>query len=164
MKYVFAFLWFLCFASSCSQSNDPEFSRLEAKIEQLEEHQNNGYKPGFGEFMSNIQLHHAKLWFAGKAENWELASFEMDEMQESFEGIKTFNSDRSDTEAIGMIHPSLDSVKNAIQIKSTASFERNYKLLTNTCNSCHQATGHAYNVITIPTTPPFSNQSFKKFQ
>lgn len=161
INYFFALFWFWCFTSSCNQSDNGKISELENKVEQLEEQLDHRYKPGFGEFMSNIQVHHAKLWFAGKAENWELATFEMNEMREALDGIKTFNSDRSETEAIGMIDPALDSMKNAIQIRNTSAFERNYNLLTNTCNSCHQATGHAYNMITIPTTPPFSNQSFK---
>ena len=35
--------------------------------------------PGFEEFMSNIQAHHAKLWFAGQNHNWKLADFEIHE-------------------------------------------------------------------------------------
>jgi hypothetical protein len=40
------------------------------------------YVPGLGEFMSATQVRHAKLWFAGDAKNWELASFELDEITE----------------------------------------------------------------------------------
>ena len=29
--------------------------------------------PGLGEYMTTIQLHAGKLWFAAKASNWELA-------------------------------------------------------------------------------------------
>ena len=45
-------------------------------------------RPGLGELMSIIQLHHAKLWFAGTNENWELASFEMDEIREQLAAAK----------------------------------------------------------------------------
>jgi hypothetical protein len=31
------------------------------------------YEPGLGEFMTATQLRHAKLWFAGKNSNWDLA-------------------------------------------------------------------------------------------
>ena len=33
-------------------------------------------------------------------------------------------------------------------------------LLTNTCNTCHQATRYEFNVITVPNTPAFGNQQF----
>lgn len=40
------------------------------------------YAPGLGEFMTATQLRHAKLWFAGKANNWDLAAYEIDEIAE----------------------------------------------------------------------------------
>jgi hypothetical protein len=44
------------------------------------------YAPGLGEFMTATQLRHAKLWFAGKENNWDLAAYEIDEIAE---GLKT---------------------------------------------------------------------------
>ena len=38
--------------------------------------------------MTYIQIHHSKLWFAGKNQNWELAKFELDEISETIEAIK----------------------------------------------------------------------------
>src|ERR1700727_1939201 len=43
------------------------------------------YKPGLGEFMTATQLRHAKLWFAGKDHNWDLAAYEIDEIKEGLE-------------------------------------------------------------------------------
>jgi hypothetical protein len=34
------------------------------------------YRPPLGDIMGKIQLRHIKLWFAGKARNWELATYE----------------------------------------------------------------------------------------
>ena len=39
--------------------------------------------PGLGEYMTTIQLHAGKLWFAAKASNWELANYELDELKEN---------------------------------------------------------------------------------
>ena len=39
---------------------------------------NEAYTPGLGDFMGQIQMRHAKLWFAGKAKNWQLAAYELD--------------------------------------------------------------------------------------
>jgi hypothetical protein len=43
------------------------------------------YQPGLGEFMTATQLRHAKLWFAGKQNNWDLAAYEIDEIKEGLE-------------------------------------------------------------------------------
>ncbi|MHA4812535.1 hypothetical protein ACX0G9_30865 [Flavitalea flava] len=135
---------------------------LQARIDSLQKGLDAAYKPGLGEFMSGIQVHHAKLWFAGKAGNWELAEFEIQEIRESLEDIQKYCTDRPEIVSISMIEPAIDSVKNAVQAKKTRIFASSFTILTNTCNQCHQATKHAFNVIQIPQNPPFSNQAFQK--
>ncbi len=73
--------------------------------------------------MSNIQLHHAKLWFAGINRNWELAQFEIHEIQEALEDISNFNADRPETKAITMINPAIDSLSTAISKKDLDLFK-----------------------------------------
>ena len=50
-----------------------------------------GYVPGLGEFMTATQMRHSKLWFAGQAGNWALASYELDEIKEGFADITRFH-------------------------------------------------------------------------
>lgn len=38
--------------------------------------------------MGNIQVRHAKHWFAGAAQNWELAQSELGELEEGLEDVK----------------------------------------------------------------------------
>ncbi|WP_234110892.1 hypothetical protein [Chryseobacterium sp. R2A-55] len=155
MKYlVLTSIMLLC---SCSKQNS-ETEHLQNQIDSL---QANAYKPGFGDFMSSIQVHHNKLWFAGKNENWKLADFEITEIEENITDLKKFCKDRPETKSIGMIDVPLENLKTAIKKQSTKDFGDEYLILTNTCNSCHQKTKHEYNVITIPTAPPYSNQDFK---
>ena len=45
--------------------------------------------PGLGEYMTTIQLHAGKLWFAAKAGNWELAAYEIHELEETMESVKS---------------------------------------------------------------------------
>ena len=45
------------------------------------------YTPGLVEFMMNVQSHHAKLWLAGNARNWDLADYQVDELKELLEDI-----------------------------------------------------------------------------
>lgn len=134
---------------------------LQSKIDSLEQLLNESYKPGLGEFMSGIQVHHAKLWFAGENKNWKLADFEINEIQEALTDIKKYCIDRPEAKVLGMIDGPIDSLSKAIEQKDTVQFKKHYAVLTNTCNNCHHETNHEFNIITIPTNPPFSNQDFK---
>jgi len=147
--------------SSCSD-NSQQLSELQTKVSQLQKKVNESYKPGFGEFMSNIQVHHAKLWFAGINQNWELADFEIHEIQESLEDLQKYQSDREESKMLTIINPPLDSLKTAIEMKNPAQFISRFTELTNTCNYCHQAAKFEFNKVKIPDSPPFSNQEFKK--
>lgn len=118
------------------------------------------YKPGFGEFMSGIQVHHAKLWFAGINQNWPLADFEINEIKESIDDLKLYQQERTETKHLNMIDGPLDSVATSISNKDEAGFKKNFLLLTNTCNNCHHEVNFEFNKVKIPDTPPFSNQDF----
>ena len=154
-NYIVSFL-----LATCGQKVG-ETNKLEAKIDSLEKELAAGYKPGLGEFMSGIQVHHAKLWFAGLNNNWPLAEFEIQEIREAMEDIQAFCTDRPESRSVEMIRPAIDSVSNSIAQKNPGLFKSSYTLLTATCNNCHQATEHAFNVVTIPSTPPVTNQDFK---
>lgn len=159
MRYLLPIVaLFLIF--SCNQEND-KMQQMQATIDSLQKQIAETYKPGFGEFMSGIQTHHAKLWFAGQNQNWALADFEIHEIEESLDDIRKFCSDRPEIKAIAMINTPMDSVSNAIQQKDPQLFKHSFILLTNTCNNCHKATDHSFNVVTIPTSLPVVNQDFR---
>lgn len=159
MKICFILI-IACIALSCNQS-DHSSAALQSQIDSLEKKLNTTYKPGFGEFMSSIQVHHAKLWFAGKEQNWELADFEMHEIGEAIDAIKEYQTEREESKKVDMLKPALDAVNDAIQKKDATLFNSSYLLLTNTCNNCHKAVNFGFNIVKVPETPPFSNQSFK---
>lgn len=155
---------FTAFLFSCNQKESNNTSELEAQIKSLEDKLAETYKPGFGDLMGNIQTHHAKLWFAGTNENWKLAEFEIHEILEALSDIQKFNADRPETSSLPIINPAMERIVNSISQKNLSEFKNSFNLLTNSCNSCHQATKHEFNVITIPTEPPLSNQNFKPAQ
>lgn len=159
MKYRFAFILLAVAMSSCNQSADNN-TILQTRIDSLEKKLATTYKPGFGEFMSSIQVHHAKLWFAGQNKNWALADFEIHEIMEAVENIQHYQKERKESEKVVMLNPALDSVNAAIVKKDLVQFKSSYVLLTNTCNNCHHAVQFEFNVVTIPDKPPFSNQIF----
>lgn len=160
MKYLIIFLILIIQLQACDQHVDNN-QILQDRIDTLEKKLADAYKPGFGEFMSSIQVHHSKLWFAGQNQNWKLADFEIHEIMESIEAIKKYKTERDESQKIDMINPALDSVNTAIKQKNPTAFKTSFVLLTNTCNNCHHAINFEFNVVKIPDTPPFSNQSFK---
>jgi hypothetical protein len=161
MRSIFLSL-FLFSLSACNQKKPDDRQDLQYQIDSLKNKISRAYSPGVGEFMSSIQMHHAKLWFAGKNENWELADFEMEEIRESLDDIQQYCADSPSIKPLPMIFSPLDSVKRAISEKNIGLFKTSFNLLTNTCNSCHKAANHAFNVIRIPDTPPVTNQVFEK--
>ncbi|MGN6195610.1 MAG: hypothetical protein ACTHOB_11785 [Ginsengibacter sp.] len=158
MKKLLIFLiTFSMFGCQQSSSN----TSLQKKVDSLQIAVNNVYKPGLGEFMSEIQVHHAKLWFAGKDENWALANFEIGEIQEALNDIPKYCSDRPEVKSIGMISEPIYNIGNAIKEKDEKKFVDDFTVLTATCNDCHKETNHGFNLIKIPDIPPVSNQVFK---
>jgi len=134
---------------------------IQHEIDSLKTALNNTYKPGFGELMSSIQMHHAKLWFAGSNGNWPLADVEINEIIEALDDIQTYCSDRPEFKEITMIYPAIDSLKRSIKQNNILQFQRNFRQMTNVCNKCHSITSHAFNVITVPEKLPVVNQDFQ---
>ncbi|SDW12796.1 hypothetical protein [Aequorivita viscosa] len=145
---------------ACNQHTDNTEMLLD-HIENLESKLEEAYKPGFGDFMGVMQTHHAKLWFAGQNQNWDLADFEIHELEETVENIQKYQSHRQESEMIAMLNAPLDNIDNAIEEKNHEAFKKNFIELTNTCNKCHIAVGFEFNVVKIPDTSPFSNQDFR---
>ena len=147
------------FMASCNdQSSLPP--DIQARLDSLEQKLKHSYTPGTGELMLSIQIHHAKLWFAGKNGNWELAAYDQSLIRSAFQKIRTYHSDNPAATATSMIDPPMDSVSSAIAHKDVGAFRHSFEYLTATCNNCHVVTKHAFNLITIPAVEPMGNQSF----
>ena len=125
------------------------------------------YTPGLGEIMSVTQMRHLKLWYAGQAQNWPLASYEVDELEEGFADAVRFHpehkqSPRPLTEVVPefMAGP-IAALRTAIARRSQAGFVAAHDALTQGCNACHVATEFSFNVVVRPASNPYSNQDFE---
>jgi hypothetical protein len=124
------------------------------------------YAPGLGEIMTFTQMRHAKLWLAGEAENWELASYETDELEEGFHDAVTFHPTHKDaplplSEVLpAMTDAPVAALRAAIGKRDKAAFESAFDSLTAGCNDCHRALKFAFNVVRRPTADAFPNQNF----
>lgn len=122
------------------------------------------YEPGLGEFMTATQARHAKLWFAGKNRNWELAAYEVDEIKEGLEDAAKLHATHDGIPVAEMIKtildPRIERVEKAVDARNSAQFATAFDELTNGCNSCHQKAGHPFIRIQRPSEPPVTNQNF----
>jgi hypothetical protein len=145
---------------ACDRSND-KLLQLHAQIDSLKDQLKKSYVPGTGELMTNIQIHHAKLWFAGSNSNWLLAEYQESLIRSGFRKVQQYHGQKPEAKLVAMIEPAMDSVEKAIREKNAGSFKRQFEFMTSSCNNCHQVTDHPYNVILIPTNVPMDNQRYK---
>src|SRR5712671_7554863 len=97
------------------------------------------YTPGLGEIMTLTQMRHSKLWFAGEAGNWPLASYELDELHEGLDDAATFHPTHKDAplpipaliEKI-MTDP-LSQLEKATGARDKDGFTRAFDKLTEAC-------------------------------
>jgi hypothetical protein len=122
------------------------------------------FEPGLGEFMTATQLRHAKLWFAGKNSNWDLAAYEIDEIKEGLEDAARLHATFDNVPVAEMIKsiidPRIERLEKAVEAKSSAQFVAAFDELTAGCNSCHAGAGKPFIRIQRPTELPVSNQNF----
>jgi hypothetical protein len=162
------FFLFFCaiFLLGCTE-NSGKLKDLQSEINKLNT-QNDSLKklitqakPGLGELMLGIQIHHNKLWFAGREENWPLAQFEFDEIEEIIHQAEAVETDRPEVKFFKpMLYPQLDSLQKAIKNKDVHTFSESFNALSTGCNNCHKNTHFEFNKIVTPERPPFSNQEF----
>ncbi len=159
MKQAFIILFSTALISCNQETSSGKVS--DTGVDSSHHAMNEAYKPGFGDLMGIIQVHHNKLWFAGENENWKLADFEVHEISEAIDDIKDLQKGRKESAMLDMLQPSLDKIDTAVGQKNLSLFKQGYVLLTTTCNNCHRQTNYEFITIKIPESPPFSNQEFK---
>ncbi len=125
------------------------------------------YRPGLGELMNFTQIRHAKLWFAGQERNWQLAQYEVDELQEGFDDVVRFHPSHKESPLpLSLLVPKImtqpmGDLRSAIKANDEQAFVAAYDELTAGCNSCHQAANFGFNVVKRPSGASwFTNQAF----
>jgi len=111
--------------------------------------------------MMDVQWHWTNLWFAGKRRNWALAQYYFNESRGHIQQLVRKNptmrnaQDGTDVELQGIFDgidtSSLAMVKTAIEHKSGEEFEKNYRIMLESCYACHKSVGRPYIRPQIPT-------------
>ena len=134
--------------------------RLEERVKALEQP-----KPyPLGEQMGYLQRYVEKLYFAGQAQNWDLADFDAHEVDETVEDIVAAKVVKDGVEVSTlmstMLPPAEQGLQEALQNRDQELFQTRYGALVDTCNACHQEAKHGFMKITVPDRPSVTNQSF----
>ena len=116
------------------------------------------------DLMSQTQLRHFKLGYAGEVGNWDLAAYESRQIRRTFDKAGAMG---------GVINgkplalwfeeeslPPLTAIDKAIAEKSTSKFNLAFGTLTKACNACHRSAKIEFIRLQVPTASPFSNQAF----
>ena len=123
------------------------------------------YVPGLEQFMNVILTEHNKLWFAGKARNWELAAYELGEIKEVMgdvqDHVPVFKSLPLAEMLDAVITKEIVELEKAIEAKNFRKFAAGYDKLNAACNACHRGTENGFIVIKRPTAPAFTNQDYR---
>jgi len=134
--------------------------RVQAELASVKE-----LAPGLGEYMTTIQLHAGKLWFAAKASNWELSQYELDELKETMEAAKALNAEKNGVKISNVLDSVLQTqvaqLAESIKRKSPAEFQKSYDDTLSACNGCHAEAGYKFIHIVRPSSPPVTNQKWE---
>src|SRR6476620_4817012 len=90
------------------------------------------YRPPLGDIMGKIQLRHIKLRFAGKTGNWELATYEVEEIKASLESA----ADLYRGIPVELVTNTADPIRAIREAIDSAAFAKSYGELTLACNAC----------------------------
>jgi hypothetical protein len=158
------------FAATGATAADPEptveqrIAALEKRIAELE---GALAPPELGQQMLELQIRHARLWFAGEAKNWTLAMFSLAELREAMNGIVEKNPEHETMQPArladvlpAMMDPGVKAVQQALDAKDVKKFAIAYDQLTNGCNACHAAASFDFNRFGRPKTPLLDNQIY----
>ncbi|HET7889809.1 MAG TPA: hypothetical protein VFL62_26555 [Bradyrhizobium sp.] len=116
--------------------------------------------PHLADIMGTIQARHIKIWYAGKAANWELAKFEARQLEAGLVDAAMFYAGIPVSNVTTMAKP-LHSLDEAIAAKDGKQFSKAYSELTADCNGCHASMARPFVVIRVPTgQQPFGDQLF----
>jgi hypothetical protein len=118
------------------------------------------YTPGLGDMMAVLQLRHSKLWYSAKVRNWDLAEYELGQLNANLKEAARFYAkmpgwDLTDTDKSAAL------VAEAIKARSAGKFDVAFGQMTAACNTCHETTNRAFILVRTPSRfSPFSNQVF----
>lgn len=118
-----------------------------------------------GDLMNTlVQPRHLKLGLAGRAQNWPLAKYALEQLRAAFANIasakpKFAGMPVADLVDLALTQP-FNAIDAAIKQQDAQKFAAAYDQVNQGCNACHVELDHAYVVIKTPDASAFSDQEF----
>jgi hypothetical protein len=124
------------------------------------------YRPGLGDLMTmTVQPRHLKVGLAGQERNWVYVTYELHELEESFERVVRLWPKWREVDIASLVISStkepIEALEAAAKAGDAPRFDEAYGRLTAACNACHQSANVAMIVIQAPKGSPFTNQDFR---
>jgi cytochrome c553 len=116
---------------------------------------------GLEEIMGRVQLRHLKLWYAIKANNWDLVNYEAARIKDSLSNAGVLYGNIP-AEYVAAAETPLSALQDLARQKDAAQSERRFMELTAACNGCHKAGRVGFILIKPPelASSPFRDQEF----
>ena len=92
---------------------------------------------GFDVAMVETGYRYGELYWAGQDQNWDYAKYQVEKIRTAVQNGVERRPRRS--QSAQMLEGALPGVEEAITARDPALFTERFKLLTATCNACHQA-------------------------
>lgn len=115
--------------------------------------------------MGELQRHAAKLGYAIAGRNRPLATFYLEETEETLSTVRGVESWEGTPIAhpLGVImEPLLPPLAAELSAEDWDAAQASYRRLIDGCNRCHAATQHEFLVVTVPQGPAPYNQLFER--
>ena len=135
-------------ATNLSQTVIPTKHNKDLTLAQIAEIQ-----PGLGTVMMEFGHRFYLAYYAAKAENWELAKYQIDELIEAQE-VAEATRPKYTNQLKTFEHGAIKNLQTAIESKDWNLFASRYTQTTDACNACHRATGHPYIQYHLPKEAP----------
>ncbi len=146
------------FINGCGEQAEEQQRQQFAKVRQ-------GETPELAEYMQHIRRYTHKLSLSIEAQNGDLADFYMHELQASALAVK---QDVPGYEGYDiayftelMFDPRVDSMRMALNSREWNRIDTELDKLVNSCNTCHNATGHGFINVTSGADKNPYNQVFE---
>jgi hypothetical protein len=135
----------------------PDLAALAAEIETIK-----SKLPDQAHAMQDVGYHFTNLWFAGKEEHWDLATFYWTETRSHLRWavriipVRKDNAGREvDLQAVlqAFENTPLKQLEDSIKAKDRTEFENAYRFTLETCYACHKAADKPFIHPQIPAQP-----------
>jgi hypothetical protein len=115
------------------------------------QHDHKVHEVDLAPFMIRNAYHFATLYHAARAERWELAAYQVEELEENLANAARAGGPYAQS-LKDFLKEHAQPLQKAVTTQNAEQFRQAFQAAVDGCNDCHKATQHGF--ITIPQEPP----------